>query len=90
MRKLPDFGAIVISLDFAIHWGVRYRYPADGTYAASLAGVRRVIREMLRVFEELNVAATWATPPAPMINTFSLNVCSSMGVTTGWTRSRRR
>jgi len=60
-RKAPAFGALVISLDFAIHWGVRYRYPARGAYAASLAGVRRVVPEMLRVFEEFEVAATWAT-----------------------------
>jgi hypothetical protein len=60
-RKAPEFGALVISLDFAIHWGVRYRYPARGTYAASLVGVRRVVPEMLRVFEEFDVAATWAT-----------------------------
>jgi hypothetical protein len=60
-RKAPEFGALVISLDFAIHWGVRYRYPAHGTYAASLVGVRRVVPEMLHVFEEFEVAATWAT-----------------------------
>lgn len=60
-RNAPTFGALVISLDFAIHWGVRYRYPARGTYAASLVGVRRVVPEMLRVFEEFDVAATWAT-----------------------------
>lgn len=60
MRR-PEFGAIVISLDFAIHWGVRYRYPANGAYAASLVGVRRAVPEMLRIFEEFDVAATWAT-----------------------------
>jgi peptidoglycan/xylan/chitin deacetylase (PgdA/CDA1 family) len=60
-RKAPEFGALVISLDFAIHWGVRYRYPAREAYAASLVGVRRVIPEMLRVFEEFGIAATWAT-----------------------------
>src|SRR5262245_62087431 len=57
----PEFGAMVISLDFAIHWGVRYRYPAQGAYAASLIGVRQVVPEMLRIFEEFDVAATWAT-----------------------------
>jgi peptidoglycan/xylan/chitin deacetylase (PgdA/CDA1 family) len=60
-RKAPEFGALVISLDFAIHWGVRYRYPANGAYAASLVGVRRVVPEMLRLFEEFDVASTWAT-----------------------------
>jgi peptidoglycan/xylan/chitin deacetylase (PgdA/CDA1 family) len=61
MEAQPDFGALVISLDFAIHWGVRYRYPAHASYSASLAGVRRVIPAMLRLFEEFEVAATWAT-----------------------------
>lgn len=61
MRTPPEFGALVISLDFAIHWGVRYRYPAHGTHATRLVGVRRAIPEMLGVFEEFDVAATWAT-----------------------------
>ncbi|MFL5639234.1 MAG: polysaccharide deacetylase family protein [Gemmatimonadaceae bacterium] len=61
MPKQPDFGALVISLDFAIHWGVRYRYPANTAYSARLANVRRVIPAVLRVFEEFDVAATWAT-----------------------------
>lgn len=61
MRELPEFGALVISLDFAIHWAVRYRYPAHGTYGAKLLGVRRVVPQLLRIFEEFEVAATWAT-----------------------------
>lgn len=61
MRQRPEFGALVISLDFAIHWGVRYRYSAHGPYGASLVGVRRAVPAMLRVFEEFDVAATWAT-----------------------------
>jgi peptidoglycan/xylan/chitin deacetylase (PgdA/CDA1 family) len=61
MPKSPDYGALVISLDFAIHWGVRYRHPANTAYSARLATVRRVIPAVLRVFEEFEVAATWAT-----------------------------
>lgn len=61
MRKVPEFGALVVSLDFEIHWGVRYRFPAHGTYRANLLGVRRAVPELLRVFEEFDVAATWAT-----------------------------
>ncbi len=57
----PDFGALVISLDFEIHWGVRYRYSADGPYRDNLLGVRHAVPELLRRFEEFDVAATWAT-----------------------------
>jgi peptidoglycan/xylan/chitin deacetylase (PgdA/CDA1 family) len=61
MRNAPEFGALVISLDFEIHWGVRYRFSAHGPYHANLLGVRQAIPEILRVFEEFDVAATWAT-----------------------------
>ena len=61
MRPAPEFGALVISLDFEIHWGVRYRFPAGGSYVANLLGVRRAVPEILRQFEEFEVAATWAT-----------------------------
>jgi len=60
-RAVPDFGALVISLDFEIHWGVRYRYTPDGHYRANLLGVWQAVPEMLRQFEEFDVAATWAT-----------------------------
>ena len=60
-RPAPAFGALVISLDFEIHWGVRYRYSATGPYRENLLGVRRAVPEILRQFEEFDVAATWAT-----------------------------
>jgi peptidoglycan/xylan/chitin deacetylase (PgdA/CDA1 family) len=56
-NRLP--GALVISLDFELHWGLRDR-PLDG-YAGNLHGVRRAVPGMLRLFEEFGVAATWAT-----------------------------
>lgn len=61
MKQGPEFGALVISLDFEIHWGVRYRFPAAGAYRANLLGVRRAIPELLRQFEEFEISATWAT-----------------------------
>jgi peptidoglycan/xylan/chitin deacetylase (PgdA/CDA1 family) len=54
-------GALVISLDFELHWGVRDKYPVDGAYRDALLGARRVIPRMLEMFEEFDVAATWAT-----------------------------
>jgi peptidoglycan/xylan/chitin deacetylase (PgdA/CDA1 family) len=52
-------GALVISLDFELHWGVRDR--TLGRYAGNLHGVRRAVPGMLALFEEHGVAASWAT-----------------------------
>ncbi len=57
----PDFGALVISLDFEIHWGVRDHQSPEGGYRQHLLGVRRAVPRMLDVFERYGVAATWAT-----------------------------
>jgi hypothetical protein len=55
-------GALVISLDFELLWGVRDLYPADGgTYRANLLGARTAIPKLLQLFEEFEIAATWAT-----------------------------
>ena len=59
--KCPDFGALVISLDFEVHWGVRDECPPDGSYCQNLLGGRRAIPQILDLFEEFGVAATWAT-----------------------------
>jgi peptidoglycan/xylan/chitin deacetylase (PgdA/CDA1 family) len=60
-NQYPDFGALVISLDFELHWGVRDKYPVGGSYRENLLGARRAIPRMLDLFEEFDVAATWAT-----------------------------
>jgi peptidoglycan/xylan/chitin deacetylase (PgdA/CDA1 family) len=54
-------GAFVVSLDFELHWGVRDRQAADGPYRVNLAGARQAIPHILRLFEEFDIAATWAT-----------------------------
>ncbi len=60
-RVLPLPGALVISLDFELHWGVRDRHPAEGNYRSHLLGARRAVPQLLDLFEEFQVAATWAT-----------------------------
>lgn len=55
--RLP--GALVISLDFELQWGVRER--AGGPYAANLLGTHELVPRLLRLFEEYEIAATWAT-----------------------------
>ena len=57
----PDFGALVISLDFELHWGVRDYASPTGPYRANLDGAREAIPAILRLFEEHNIRATWAT-----------------------------
>ena len=60
-QNTPPFGALVISLDFELHWGVRDKRTIDGTYRENLLGARQAIPQMLDLFEEFGVAATWAT-----------------------------
>lgn len=54
-------GAFVVSLDFELHWGVRDKYPAASDYHRNLLGAREAIPQMLDLFEEFDIAATWAT-----------------------------
>jgi peptidoglycan/xylan/chitin deacetylase (PgdA/CDA1 family) len=52
---------LVISLDFELHWGVRDHAAVDGPYRANLLGARKAVPEMLDVFTEYGIRATWAT-----------------------------
>jgi len=60
-QNTPPFGALVISLDFELHWGVRDKRPVDGSYRENLLGAREAIPRLLELFEEFGIAATWAT-----------------------------
>jgi peptidoglycan/xylan/chitin deacetylase (PgdA/CDA1 family) len=60
-QRNPDFGALVISLDFELHWGVRDKCAPDGPYRENLLGARQAIPRILDLFEEFEIAATWAT-----------------------------
>ena len=54
-------GALVISLDFELHWGVRDRRSTTGPYRQNLLGAREAVPEILDMFDEFDIAATWAT-----------------------------
>lgn len=54
-------GALVVSLDVELHWGVRDLYPVQGPYTAHLEGARAAIPAMLELFARYGVRATWAT-----------------------------
>lgn len=57
----PDFGALVFSIDFELHWGVRDLQRPEGSYRQNLLGERAAVPEMLNVFREFGIAGTWAT-----------------------------
>ena len=60
MHVSSQSGALVISLDLELHWGVRDHRRADSSYGANLRGARAAVPRMLAAFEKHQVAATWA------------------------------
>jgi hypothetical protein len=56
----PQAGALVVSLDFELHWGVRDRAAVAG-YRENLLGARRVVPMLLECFAQHGIHATWAT-----------------------------
>ncbi len=57
--RLP--GALVVSLDFELLWGLRDRSDAEARFGRRLRGTRRAVPRILELFREFDVAATWAT-----------------------------
>lgn len=53
-------GALVLSLDFELLWGVRDSVGAGGGYRDNLLGAREAIPRMLELFAAFNVGVTWA------------------------------
>lgn len=54
-------GALVISIDFELAWGVRDSLGVAGHYRGNLLGARDVVLRLLDMFVERGIAATWAT-----------------------------
>ncbi len=52
-------GQLIISLDFELYWGVRHQRNV-AKYHANLVGARRAIPELLDLFTEFKIHATWA------------------------------
>jgi peptidoglycan/xylan/chitin deacetylase (PgdA/CDA1 family) len=53
-------GALIISLDFELHWGLRDITSVHGS-RHKLLGEREAVPRILAMFREYQVAATWAT-----------------------------
>ncbi|MEM9510111.1 MAG: polysaccharide deacetylase family protein [Cyanobacteria bacterium P01_E01_bin.35] len=60
MSNLYLSGALVISLDLELYWGMRDVISLD-RYQQHLEGVRLAIPEILNLFNKYNIHATWAT-----------------------------
>jgi len=54
-------GALVISLDFELHWGVRDHVGRDDPLYRRLPAARRAVTDMVALFAERGIEATWAT-----------------------------
>lgn len=54
-------GALVISLDLELFWGMHDLFDDASEYARNLEGVWEVVPRILSVFERAGVDATWAT-----------------------------
>ena len=61
MASLPEFGALIISLDFALQWGVRASRNLSSPYVANILGARNAIPRILKIFQTYGISATWAT-----------------------------
>ncbi len=56
---ISDKGIFTVSLDCELYWGVRDRRTIQ-QYSNNLLGVRGAIKELLEVFDDYDVHATWA------------------------------
>ena len=54
-------GALVLSLDFELAWGVRDTLDVRGAYRSHLEGARDIVPRLLEAFVRSGVSATWAT-----------------------------
>jgi peptidoglycan/xylan/chitin deacetylase (PgdA/CDA1 family) len=54
-------GALVISLDFELHWGVRDHVGRDDALYRRLPEARRAVADLSALFASRHISATWAT-----------------------------
>jgi peptidoglycan/xylan/chitin deacetylase (PgdA/CDA1 family) len=54
-------GSLVLSLDLELAWGVRDRVGREDPYIDNLLGARQAVPQLLQLFEEREISATWAT-----------------------------
>ena len=54
-------GALVISLDFELHWGIRDHVTQDDALYGRLPRARAAVADMVQLFVSRDIRATWAT-----------------------------
>jgi hypothetical protein len=54
-------GALVISLDFELHWGMRDHAEGHAAVAEELIASRTLVRQLAELFATRQIRATWAT-----------------------------
>jgi peptidoglycan/xylan/chitin deacetylase (PgdA/CDA1 family) len=54
-------GALVVSLDFELYWGMRDHVRRDSPAFADLAASRQVVTDLAALFARRGIRATWAT-----------------------------
>jgi peptidoglycan/xylan/chitin deacetylase (PgdA/CDA1 family) len=54
-------GALVISLDFELHWGTRDHLSRQDPDYGSIVEERRAVQDLISVFETRRIRTTWAT-----------------------------
>ena len=60
MKKIVSApGALIISLDFELFWGLRDRTTL-AAYGANILGARKAVRRLLKLFSDYEIHATWA------------------------------
>jgi len=57
----PQPGALVISLDFELHWGMRDHVSRQSPAFTELAGSRQVVVDLAALFARRGIRASWAT-----------------------------
>lgn len=58
-RNKADSGKFVISLDFELFWGMHDIYAVED-YEKNIYGAHIAVPEILKLFNEYNIEATWA------------------------------
>jgi hypothetical protein len=61
MSSSQNSGALVISLDFELFWGVRDFLSSNQAYWQNIAGEKEAVGAILDIFQRHEIAATWAT-----------------------------
>lgn len=69
MRQPQRAGAVVVSLDFELHWGVRDHVRPGDPYVDALLAARDLVVEILALFRDSGTPATWAVVGALFAST---------------------